>query len=352
MSEAATIDPVTSTIETSIASLVEAEPAESGAAIESSSPEPVADTAASQTPAADAAPPSAEVKLTPEQEEDAAIKALEAELVEKTPGLAKGKIGVSRHQAVLTRARREHEAAVKSLTEKYSKYDAVEVQERLQVAEMLESGSKEAFEFMLNHPVYKGHVEEIIQARVAAAAPKPAAVEAPTERPEPNIVLADGSLGYNAEGARALSEWHAAQVEKRLEAKFGDIDKQYGPLREERESRIRFEQQVAKYTPILENARQTLPGFKDNEPAIKQYMDANRSASLHEAYARVVVPKLQADEKAIEARIREAVKADLAKGAQATPARAVPNAKPAPAAVADDVDPTEAVIRQAIAGLS
>jgi hypothetical protein len=358
-SATASADPISSAIESAVSAAHPEAFAEGGAA---SDPSPASDDTGPDalTPEAAAAPlPTTDdpAAKPADDDEEAQIAALEKELVAKTPTL-RGKIGVSRHQAVLTRTRNkmeaEHKAAVEALTSKYSKYDAPDVAERLNAMALIEANPQAGVEFILNHPKYKDAAEAIIQSRLKAIAPPTAASEVPETMPEPDVVMPDGNLGYSAKGARALAAWEAKQVETRMGDKFKEYEGALKPIREEREARARYDARVAELKPRVDRLR----GFQDlalseHEPALNAYLEANPKATLEEAALYGVVPKviekLRANATAMREQILAEVRADLGK-VKAPPQRAEPATKAPSAAVDDDVDPIEAAIRASIAG--
>lgn len=326
------------------------------------STEAVAETKADTEPAAEGDKPAAEAKAEPSEEDD--LKKLELELLEKTPTLGKGRIKVSRHQAVLTRTRRQAEAAqAAAVAEIQAKYDAVakyempEWSERLQAIQIAET-QPERFvkEVLLQTPEYQKVFDALVEAKLTERGAKPAEggqAPAVAEMPKPDVINPDGSLGYSADGARALVAWELANAEKKfqgvLESKVSDLRKEITPLAEARRTEEQLRVAVERMKPILEDARTNWPGFKDHEPAIATEMrkPGNERMTIHDAYRKVVIPTFATDRAKLEAEITKRVLADLNRPKPRT--GVAPGS--VPAAVARDQNAprdTEDVIRESL----
>jgi hypothetical protein len=251
--------------------------------------------------AADATPPPAP---TPEPSEEDELKAIEAELTQKNPSLNKGKLPVSRHQAILDRARRKHEAELKAATEKYARYEDQTYQQKIAALELAERNPEQFASRLFALPQYQAWLERTIASR-APKAPEGTAQAAPAaadEKPKPDYLFPDGSLGYTAEGQQKLLEWQERQLRKSfdedLTKRLGDVTKQIEPFVRERQAQERLAQVAQQVSPVLESARRW-PGFKEYEKDIHaeiskpQYEGLSAKEALERGYDAVVPGKLK-----------------------------------------------------------
>jgi len=277
-----------------------AETSESSDTAEVASEEPAAETPAVAAPA------------TSEEDE---LKAIETELTAKTPSLNKGKIPASRHQAVLTRERKKHEAALKEIQDRYAHYEDPQTKQRLAAFQLAETDPEVFFSRLTQHPKFQPYVERLTKAQQAAlpaAATKPV-TEAELVEPKPDYLNADGTLGYTAEGAKALAKYEAAVVRKELQAEYakitGQLTSQVEPILKERRAVEQLGQMREAVAPVLASARRW-QGFTEHEADINAYMDRpefnglSAAQALEKAYDAVVPPRLKLAEetKAAEAK--------------------------------------------------
>src|SRR5690606_14588849 len=122
----------------------------------------------------------------PPADDEEELAAIAKELTEKNPALNKGKLPVSRHQAILERARRKHDADVQALNEKYAKYEDAEFQAKLSVTEMAASDPDGYLARLYQLPQYRERIDRIIASRTAQPAVEPPApATQPKDDPEP-----------------------------------------------------------------------------------------------------------------------------------------------------------------------
>ena len=268
---------------------------------EAASPETTASVGADspETPAAtaEAAPP----------DDEAELGSLEKELVEKDQRLSRSSIPSSRHQAVLTRNRRQHEAALAEISAKYEKVKQFENydQNRLRALEIAEQDPDRFLEILQGIPEYKTRFDGWRQPTSQPAAPAAPALEAP----KPDVLLSDGTLAYSAEGQEKVIEYRLAKQAEAFEQKIAALQGTVKPVLEQHQSRIELEKAFVRTKPIIDNARATWEGFSDNEGEIQQVWRANPRLTLEGAYQAVMIPKLKADKTKLAAEI----KADLIK---------------------------------------
>lgn len=281
----------------------------------------------------------------PSEEDD--LKALEAELTQKTPALAKGKMPVARSQAILERARRRHEAEVTELRGKYARYDDPVLQQKLAALDLAERDHETYFQRLTSLPQYKA----LLDRALAAQAPKPEAkAPAADEMPAPNSLMADGSLGYDAAGQQKLLEWRERQLrtefDKALDKRLGEVNAKIEPWVRAEEAQKRTAALIAEVTPVLESARRW-PGFRDHENDIQAemakptYEGLSAQQALERAYDAVVPGKMKlAEEQKIANLKAEWVKELNAKTrgrTAAAPGSAAPAGEAAPRTIHDIV---------------
>jgi hypothetical protein len=287
-------DPITAAIESSIAD---------------SAPEPVL---ADSDPipgddASDAAPETAEPELDPDAEppsdEEAAPAAEAAPVVADAKPKKRGVIPLDRHQAVLTKARREAEAKATELQQRIdalSRYESPEYQAQSQFLQILESDPARAVAILQQvDPARFGKLSWAEQQAVAQAVAEQAAPEAPAGLPDPDALLPDGTLGYSAEGAQRLIDAKMAQERAKVEKELKALRAELSPIKEEREARQAYSQALSRQSVKLTEARTNWPEFTTHEAEIKTALEQHPTWGLEEAYRAVVVPKLVPNREAI-----------------------------------------------------
>ena len=334
------IDEVTAAIEASVADLKD-----SGA-----DTSPAEDTAV-DTPTETAAAEPADTK-TDEPNEEAELSALEKELVSKTPTLQKGRINVSRHQAVLTRARKQHEAALAEVQKKYDAlktYESPEVAARIKAFEIFERDPDRALQILQTIPDYKTRLDKLVEDAVSSRAPK----ETPKAPEEPKMVLRDdGTLGYDAEGIKALLAKERAELQKEYDARLAKYEETLKPFQDAKENHEQLMASVERQRPVLENARTNWKGFSEHESAIRAELSkpGNERIGLFEAYLNVVAYPQMKDPATMEAELTPKILKKISENSSATKSlrAGLPEAHVQAEAAADD---TEAIIRDSIRGL-
>lgn len=277
---------------------------------DTSTPEPTESATPEPNAGADAAveaAPAAEAASVPDEE--AELGTLEKELVEKDPRLNNGQIATRRHQAVLTRQRRQAEAEKAELLAKYEKVKQFENYDpnRLRALEIAETDHDRFVEILQGIPQYKAIFDGWRQPAAPAAAPA-----APVaEEPRPDVLLSDGSLAYSAEGQQKVIEYRLAKEREAYRKELEELRGTVKPILEERQSRVNLDKAMVRMKPVLENARATWDGFADNEGEIKAAWQANPRMTLEGAYQAVMIPKFKADKTKLEADIRAQVIKDM-----------------------------------------
>ncbi len=355
-------DDMMAVIETAVAGLHDESP-------ETDTSEQSATTETSSTPAPDAADDTeiaAETKevAAPEVSEEAELATLEKELVEKTPGLRKGAVPSSRHQAVVTRVRNQYEAQLAEANKKlesYKPYDDPHTHNRLTAARMAEESPENFTKVLQGIPAYQAIFNRMIDEAVAARAPKPSEKADDLGSVAADILLEDGSSGFTTANAQKLVAHAVAQAKRDLQKELDAVRGEIKPIQDERRDNALRGQAAQRASTTLSEARKEWPGFKDHESAIRAVLEENTKAwelnpqqtkliTLDQAYRQVVVPRFQTDKEKLRAEIR----AELVKE-QNERARAPKSIRPGlPAATADDdgaPQDMESIIRGAISTL-
>jgi hypothetical protein len=286
---------------------------------------------------------------------------IKTELLGKTPGLAKGRIPVIEHQAVLTRARRKHEAEVAALNTKiegYKPYDSQDVKEQIAAIRLAENNPDVFFnKVLMNDPRYKALVDaRVAEAAktVAPAATTPAAEAAKPEMPKPDVLNADGTLGYSAEALQKALEFSLAKERDAQAAEMKKLREELAPVTQRAEMETRLTAAMDRQGQVLSNARKNWRGFTDHEPAIRAELakPGNESIDLFQAYSNVVVGHYETASKVTETErakiVREAREA-VVKELNGAPRTKSVRPGQLPAASAGDADmSTEDVVRAAM----
>lgn len=284
--------------------------------------EPV--TADAGQPAADAAPATSEPVAGAETATVAAV----------TAPVRRGPIPYDRHEAVLTKTRREYDeklAATQRELDSLAWARAQDAQDKLRALDLADSNPQVFFEALLKDPRYAALAANLRGAgsnEPAKAAAAPAAAAPVGDQPKPDVLLPDGTLTYSEEGLQKLLDWTATkartgaleEMDRRLDERLGPVK----PLIESHQTQVLWNQAVSKQRVVLEEARSKWPGFKDAEPAIKAFMGqrGNEAVSLEAAYRAVVIPKFQADRDSMRQQILDEINARPAAASQVRPPRA------------------------------
>jgi len=282
---------------------------------------PEVDAAAPAADAADAPPPAADDAVTPPPAEEEVPDLSEVELAGKS-------LPLHRHKAVLTKARKAAEALEAKL--KGLEWASVpDAQEKLNAIQVADTNPELFAQVLFNDPkfgpIFKslmGSASPAPPADVPAAATSAAAVE----RPQPDVLLPDGTVGYSQAAQEQMLAWHAAQMEekfnKTLEERFGKVE----PILQEREAQNAYTKEVERQREVVQHARKNWVQFEKHEHDIRQLINAkgNEKMTLEEAYRQVVVPKLVADRDTM----RKEILAEQTKKADKVIAPPAPKAAP------------------------
>lgn len=304
---------------------------------------PQADEPAPEAPAPDA-DPNAEA-AQPGEEVPAA----------EPPKKKRGPIPYDRHEAVLTKHRREAEAKQQELQarlESLSRYESEEHKAQLQFLDLLQNDPARAVAILRQVDEQRfgrlSWAEQQAEAAAAAAAASTAAPASPNgEMPQPDRLFDDGTLGYTAEGAQKLLEWRMAEERAERQKELKALRDEISPIKSEREAREAYSQALTRTSKKLSEARDTWPEFKSYEKEMRAALEANPTWQLEEAYRAVVVPKLQVNREAIRAEERKRLIDEMNAKSKARPVAAgqLPAAGATPS---DQPRDLEDVIRGAI----
>lgn len=292
-------------------------------------------------PAEGATPPAEEKKEEPKElTEEEELAKLERELEEKTPTMRNGRIKVSRHQAVVTRNRNRLEAQIAEREAKLKQYERYHeivpfehldtqfesTKERLAAITLAETRPDVFLNQVLKHdprytPLFDAMIDAAIKERgltkAEARAEVVADLNAPKEKPQPDVLNPDGSMGYSAERAEQLTAYYLAQERSAHKTELDKLREELGPVLTVAETEKQIAQSKENMRPVLERARATWRGFKEHESAIRSHLENNPLSDLYEAYSIVVSDGYEkriaeAEKKAAEASVaREKLKAEL-----------------------------------------
>ncbi len=247
-----------------------------------------------ETPAVDSSTPvpaTAEQELTP-----APTESPESPVPVERPA---GPIPYERHKAVLESARQEAERI------------KAEYQNQLKELEWARSVDRTTFEnqqrlwsLAESDPVaFRKLYDAALEADPRyAGLTRPVAQPVPDPRPDPDILLEDGRKLYSAEQQERLLEWQRQELQR-----------EFAPVVQTVKGQQAMQAAMQRVLPVLQEARATWPKFREHEAEMRQVMQT-RGVSLHEAYQRVVVPKLTVpavDETKIREDERQKVLAEL-----------------------------------------
>jgi hypothetical protein len=265
----------------------------------------------------------------------------------------RGPIPLDRHEAILAKARKDHDDAVAAVNAQLAELAWARepnVRESLEAFRIAEERPEVFAKVLLGDERIGAIIRQLVGAEAPAqpaAAPAAAPKASGDGRPAPDKLNADGTLGYTEEGIEKLLEWNrsqaAAEAEERISKKF---EERFGPMEQRFRSEQKLNEARTRQRGVLETARKNWPHFAKHEDAMKQYLAQNPSAQLDDAYRAVVIPALQAD--------RDTMRAELLAELNKRPeAAAVPRPGPAaaPNAVPEGVDPLEAIIARNAAKL-
>jgi hypothetical protein len=340
---------ITSIIESAAADLTTAEPAPS------TEPRGDAATPGSQAPAAEAAP----TPSSPSKAEDAELQALEQELIAKDPRLKTGKgISSSHHQAVLTRTRRQYEAAMAEAARKLEavkQYEAPEFKDRLRAFQIAEQNPDQFLQILQAIPEYRARIDALVQAAAAERAgtmerPEPEAEE--EEEPQPDTLLEGGGMGYSTERANQLWAYRLRQLRAEQDQKLAALEEHLKPIQEDRQTQQVIQQAYQRQGGILADARQHWPLFSQYEGKIRAELSkpGNERMQLDQAYRVVVVQAERADRARIEAEARAKIQQEM-NGQAKSPRSLRPGFPPAETRAESGDGEIETIIRNAARSL-
>ena len=262
------------------------------------------DTASDDTPAVDAAADSGDDALAGDAAADegtgdgtpAADAAAESVAAADT-GKPQGPIPFAQHKKILENARTE---TTTLRTENESLKSQLQTYGEERAAYGLADSNPDLFaKVMLEDPKISAAIHKALGTPAAAGPAGEKDTPAPAARPKPDRLLDDGSAGYSQEAMDALLAFERDSLSSSLTEKFNKlVSEKFGlvePLVQEHQAGKMFEAARVRMSGVVEDARNTWPGFKDHESEIKAWLakPENGRATLEEAWRRVAVPKLQ-----------------------------------------------------------
>jgi hypothetical protein len=188
----------------------------------------------------------------------------------------RGFVPADRHQAVVTRTRREtREEVERELKQKYGWAEAYKDPKEVEHAHAL-------YNWLHRDP--DGLIAFIQQQVARHAPPKP---EPPPPPPEPDYETADGQRFYTAEGLARRMEYERAQMDQAMSERL----KPLGELQQRIQLADLRQKASTEAASILQECRSTLPLFKELEPDIKALMLQRPELDHNAAYNRVFAQK-------------------------------------------------------------
>lgn len=225
---------------------------------------------------------------------------VEGAVVEGQQARRAGPIPFEKHKTILENARTQHEAEIAPLREQVSRLSSeLETFQEERTAYGLADSNPDLFvKVMLEDP----KIGALIRQTLGTVAPAAAAEKV---EPKADVLNDDGTVGYSPEAMQRIIEQQAVTLQEKfnamLQEKFGLVE----PLVQEHQAGKAFEAARVKMSSVVEDARNTWPGFKDNESEIKAFLGAkgNERVTLEQAYRKVVMPKFQSTEDQIRAKV-------------------------------------------------
>lgn len=246
------------------------------------------------------APPSVETEApapaTPEPVAEAPAPVPDLPLDDESTVPVTGNIPVERHKAILNKYR--------SKADQLKWAESLNPQELQQKLAILEFAEQNPQEFMRR---FDAAMKADPRFRQAEPTPQPVA----EAKPEPDVLLSDGTLTYSQPQLDKLLEWRERQIVSRFE-----------PVEKAFRSNQVWGEAVQKARQQLADAQQHWPGFQSAEAEIAGFLKANPTASLEQAYRSVVMTKMTTDEARIRAEERQRVLAEFQTKAGVTSTRA------------------------------
>jgi hypothetical protein len=260
-------------------------------------------------------------------------------LTEHFAGNKNNRIPYTRVRAILDNARKKHEAEVAQHVSKAQQFE----QERAGYSQQLQAlrVAEENPEQFLRAIAQADPRYAKILSRVFEAA-QPETPSSSAQKPEPDLLLADGTLSYSHAALERLADWKAQQRVSELEQRYAE---RFGPIEQEYRAQAHIRAVVPKVQAQIAEA-ESWPLFTESKADILATLKADRSLSLDAAYRKVVFPKLQAN--------RDTMRSELLKEINAKP-RGASSAIPATSGKAPvQAGPREIedVIRESIASLA
>lgn len=251
------------------------------------------------------APDSADA-TTPESPSAEAPAAAQPSETGAAPPPTPGPIPFDRHKAVLEETRAKY-----AWVDKYGDHNTV--QQRLAVTEWAE---RDPVGFLRTYAANQG-----IDPRTLFPS-APAAQAAPDPIPEPDVLWENGQQGYTAETVKRLLDQRERQLLQRVDQELAPIKQERAITQLQRQSQDYAKQQLAQ--------AKAWPGFSEHEADLKQFLMANPTATLHDAYINVVPAKLAEKAQAAETAAYQKALTDLQTkaGAASLPAPRTSGASP------------------------
>jgi hypothetical protein len=251
-----------------------------------------------------------------------------------------GNLPLSRHKAILDKARQRYEEQVERLkwAERYTPRD---VEVAFTIAEQIDKDPYAVWERLERELRADARYADKFQPAAAPAA-KPA-----NAAPEPDVLLDNGTLVYSDKQAKQLAEWMKTNAVE-------EIRREIEPITREHASTKAWKDALTRSGGKIEAARASWPEFGAVEGDIKaliaRELQAGRVVTLEDAYRQVLVPKLIQRVEDTKASERQKVLAELKQKASVQSVERPEAPKPAttttPRRYATTVDVVADVVRE------
>lgn len=263
---------------------------------------------------------------TGEQQQQAAVvegqPAADGVVADARPA-RRGPIPFQRHEEILANARKDREAEFNAMQERVNALawaEGQDVRDKLAALDIADRDPELFFNVLSQDPRYKAILDKRFggggaapEGAGAAAAPRAAAG---AQRPKPDVLNPDGSMGYSEEGLTKLLDWQSQQTEQAVTKRFED---RFGPVEQAFQASTEWNKSIQSAKVVLDEARENWPGFKDAEQDIRakiaEATQQGRILPLETAYRQVVIPRFQAS--------RDTMRTEILAEINARPAAAV-----------------------------
>lgn len=188
----------------------------------------------------------------------------------------------------------EFEIKVKDYETKLTDYEG-RLNQVAQFEQILQNDPPQLLTMLYKIPQYQTYLKPLFE---AAQAPTPQEAtpqqeQIPSDMPQPDQTLPDGTMVYSMEGLSKLNTWNRKQAANEArETTLAEVNQKFGPIYQQWEQYQRVQNVLPKVQKQITEARQW-PMFTENEADIVKALQADQNLSLEGAYRQVIFPRLQ-----------------------------------------------------------